>query len=98
MRHIVAREIKSETQLWWFFNIKDFFFCIFYLIFGWFLSNFIASKLNILFWIFHLFMMVFLIMPSLYNTRRKNWQSFAIILKLDKNIYQPCFYDERNKE
>lgn len=94
MRHIVAREIKSEAQLWWIINIKDFFFFIFYGIFGWLLSFFIASKLHLLFAIFHISMMIFLILPSLYNTRRKNWQSLAIALRIDKSIYQPCFRKE----
>lgn len=86
---MVTQEIKSQTQVWAFFYVQDFFFVIFYGMFGYLLARGVASSLLLYYGIFHGSITLLLTLPSPYNKKRKLWQSLVIALTMDKGAYFP---------
>lgn len=87
--HIVTNELKSEPKVGGKVFISTFYFLMFYGIVFYNLKIFVHERLMIPYAIFSVVTGVFLTMPSVFNHRRKIYQSIIIYLRRDKTVYRP---------
>lgn len=96
MRYFVTQEIKSETKMSKYLNLKDFIVVAVFMCVCLLLQDLVYDEFIILYYVFSALMSVYLILPSRDNPRRRNFQSLFIFLKKrsDVTIYKPI----KNKE
>ena len=103
--YTITQEIKSETKIQWGIYAFDFFFLIIYAIVTYMLSKVVHEALVVPFFLFSAAMGIFLTMPSMFNKKRRNYQSIIIYLKKDVAVYRPVknvskllHYNEKREE
>jgi hypothetical protein len=89
MKHIVVKDIKSETKVFKFIYIQDFFFLLFYMSVIYLLGNLVNVLLLVPFYIFSGLVGIFLTVKSSWNVKRRNWESLFIYLRRDMEVYKP---------
>ncbi len=89
MGYRITKEIKSETKVNRWIYVTDFFFLLGYGVMTMFLSGAVHEKLKVLFCIFSAVMAIFLTIPSLFNRKRRLWQSMLLFLRKDRQVYCP---------
>ena len=88
MKHIVVKDIKSETKVFKFIYIQDFFFLLFYMSVIYLLGNLVNVLLLVPFYIFSGLVGIFLTVKSSWNVKRRNWESLFIYLRRDMEVYK----------
>lgn len=89
MKHIVTKEIRSESKVGLGLYGFDFFFLLIYAIATYMLADLVHPTLKIPFFIFSAIISIFLTLPSPFNKKRRNYQTLFILLKIDTNVYRP---------
>lgn len=99
MRYFVTQEIKSETKMSKYLNLKDFIVVAVFMCVCLLLQDLVYDKLIIPYYIFSALMSVYLILPSRDNPKRRNFQSLCIFLKKrsDVTMYKPIKSKEGGK-
>lgn len=87
--YTITQEIKSETRVGAGLYAFDFFFLLVYGIVTYILANIVHDALVIPFYIFSLLMAIFLTMPSIFNRKRRNYQTIIIYLRKDNDVFRP---------
>lgn len=93
-----TKEINSESQVYRFIYLKDFFFLLMYATATIFLSNLVHSKVLVAYYIFSAIMAIILILPSYHNPKRRNYMAVLIFLKKDRTVYKPILGDDEDEE
>ena len=98
--YIVTNELKSEPKVGVKVFISTFYFLMFYGIVFYNLKIFVHERLMIPYTIFSVVTGIFLTMPSIFNRKRKVYQSIVLYLQRDKTVYRPTqnVSVERKKE
>ena len=91
----VAEEIESPSKVTKRIEIFDFFFVIFYMVICIGLKSMISERLSIP---FSFLMAIFLTSRSLYNKKRRNYESLYFLLTRDRAVYRPFISEEDEDE
>lgn len=94
----VAEEIESPSKVTKRIEIFDFFFVVFYMVICIGLKSMVSERLSIPFLIFSFFMAIFLTGKSLYNKKRRNYESLYFLLTKDRVVYKPFISGEDRDE
>lgn len=93
-RYITSTETRTETKVYKFIYLRDFFFIFIYLVASGLFSEMVYSSFQVFYWIFTAIVVIFLVMPSLGNPKRRNYMAIYIMITADKKVYKPLPYSE----
>lgn len=93
-RYITSTETRAETKVYKFIYLRDFFFILIYLVAALLFSEMVHSSLIIVYWIFTVIVVIFLVMPSRGNPKRRNYMAIYVMITADKKVYKPLSYSE----
>lgn len=96
MRYIVTKEIKSETQVFWWMYLQDLAFLVIWISLTLFLRNKVHGHLQIIYILFSVLIGVRLTLRSTMNPKRKYYQSLALYLLQSQHIYR--YYKEEKTD
>lgn len=98
MRYLVAQEIKSETKVSKNIYLFDFFFLILYMAVSVIFGTLVHESLRMFFYVYSFLAALFLTGKSHYNRRRRNYESIAILIRRDMQVYHPVLNISREPE
>lgn len=87
--YTLSQEIKSETKVGLGLYAFDFFFILIYGVVTFVAGNAVHEELRVAFYIFSLLMAIFLTMPSMFNKKRRNYESIIIYLRKNTEVFRP---------
>lgn len=96
-RYITSTETRAETKVYKFIFVSDFFFLLFGFIIALMGSVMVHSALKVPYWIFTAVCLVFLILPSRSNPKRRNYMSIILMFGADHHVYKPIPYVHHKK-
>lgn len=94
-RYITTAETRSETKVYRFIYLKDFFFLLVALVITIILAPMVHSIFVVPFYIFSAIVGVFFVLPSKSNPTRRNYMSICIMLSAKKIVYCPLPYQQQ---
>lgn len=80
MRYLVTKEIKSETQVIWKLYFQDFAFLLIWIMLNYKFKEIAHAYLRWPMFIFAVIMGIFLVLPSVANPKRRQYQSIMLYL------------------
>ena len=99
MKYLVTQEIESPSKVSKHIEIVDFFFVLVYMAVAYSLSPLVHPHLKIIYFIYSFLFSIFLTSKSVFNKKRRNYESIILMLRHDINIYRPVYYEhERRKQ
>lgn len=87
--HIVTNELKAEPKVAGKVFISTFYFLLFYGVVFYNMRIFVHGSLMVPYAIFTVVTGIFLTTPSLFNRKRKMYQSIFLLLKRSRVVYRP---------
>ncbi len=88
MRYLVTKEIKSETQVIWKLYFQDFAFLLAWVALNYQLKEVAHTYLQTPMFIFTLIMGIILVLPSVTNPKRRQYQSIMLyLMRPQETIY-----------
>ena len=94
MRYLVTKEIKSETQVIWKLYFQDFAFLLIWIVLNYRFKEIAHPYLQWPMFIFGIIMGILLVLPSVANPKRRQYQSIMLYLMRP----QETFYIIKRKE
>lgn len=89
MQYSIIKEIKSPAKVNKWLYLQDLIFIVAYFGISYAFSTLIYSTLVIPYLIYSAIMGLILTAPSMYNPKRRNWESILLLLRRDTIIYKP---------
>lgn len=89
MRYVVMKEIKSKTKVNKWLYVQDIFFLAIFVAMAGMFRTYVYDKLQVAYWIFTGLMGLLLRMPSVFNPKRRMYESFMILVKKNLKTYKP---------
>lgn len=96
--NIVTNELKAEPKIAGKVFISTFFFLLFYWVLFYNIRIFVHSSLMVPYTIFAISTGIFLTTPSLFNRKRKMYQSIFLLLKRNRTVYRPVLNVSANRK
>lgn len=87
-RYIVTEEVKSQTRVFKYVYVSDFLFLCAYAGVVYAASSLVSAPLIVPYIAFAVFAAIFLLVPSVHNKGRRNWQAVFILFTKDRNVYK----------
>lgn len=97
MKYMVTKEIKSETQVFWIFYLQDFLFLALWAVLCVMAKQQVHSSLTIPYAVFSAVVGIVLMLPSVTNPKRRNYQSLVLYLLRSRSVYR-YWKEQRNEE
>lgn len=98
MNNLVPQEINSETKVGKSIYLFDFFFLVIYMAVSLVIGNMVHESLRFLFYVYSFLMALFFTGKSFYNQKRRNYESIAILIRKDLDIYYPVINISKKRE
>lgn len=98
MKYLVTEEIESPNKVTKHIEAADFFFVIIYMGLAFAFLSLVHEKLKIAYLIFSLFMCTFLTSKSVFNKKRRNYESIFMMMKHDITVYRAVYHSEDEVE
>lgn len=95
--YLITQEIKSPAKVGLWIYASDFFFLMFYIFLTWTIKDRVVPELRVLFYIFSGFVGIYLTLPSIFNRKRRNYQSAILLVKKDSDVYKPVMAKDKKK-
>lgn len=89
MRYIVMKEMKASTKIGKNIYLQDMFFIIAYFAATYMMSALVYSSLQLPYYLFSITMGIVLRAPSIYNPKKRNYESLFILLRKNYKVYKP---------
>lgn len=96
MKHIVTKEIKSETQVVWILYLQDAAFLFVWIIFILMLQERVHDVLQIPYLIFSAGVGIRMVVRAPQNPKRRYYQAIALFLSRPKSTYR--YYKEKKDD
>ncbi len=94
MKYLITEEIESPNRVWKNVDAVDFFFVVGYVSVAFALRSLVHPALHIPYLVFSLFFAVFLTCRSMWNRKRRNYESFFLMIKHDTSVYRAIYGEE----
>lgn len=99
MKYLVTEEIESPNKVSKYIMVADFFFVLIYMGIAFSLMSQVHDRLHIPYLIFSLAFSIFLTCKSMFNRKRRNYESLFLMFRHDLNIYRAVYdYDREETE
>lgn len=82
-------EFRTESRIWLFLYVKDFFILVFFGIIGFTLKSMVHSRLGTAFTIFNIGVGILFIIKPKSNPGKRLYETIFIMLSRDNKIYKP---------
>lgn len=89
MKYIVTEDIESPVKVAKGIEVYDLFFLVIYMAISFVLMNGVHNVLKPPFMVFSFLTAVFLTSKSMFNKRRRNFESVILLLQRDRDVYRP---------
>ena len=94
MKYLVTEEIESPNKVSKHIEAVDFFFVIIYMGLAFAFMSLVHEKLHIPYMIFSFLMCTFLTSKSVFNKKRRNYESMFMMLRHDITVYRAIYNKE----
>lgn len=94
MKYLITEEIESPARVFKHVEAVDFFFAVAYMCVAFALRSMVHPTLRIPYLVFSLFFSIFLTSRSLWNRRRRNYESLFLMLKHNTGVYRAIYGEE----
>lgn len=97
MKYLITENIESPSKVSKHIEAADFFFMVIYIGICVAIMGMVHEKLKVAYIIFSCVMAIFLTSKSIFNKKRRNYESIYLMLVHDLNVYKPI-YGEADEE
>lgn len=94
MKYLITEEIESPSRVFKNVEVIDFFFVVGYMCVAFALRHLVHPTLRIPYMIFSLLFCIFLTCRSLWNRKRRNYETLFLMLKHNTGVYRAVYGEE----